>query len=124
MSGGDVAEGFDLPGLTGQLANVIRLLEVGFARTDGRLDVITMKLEQAERRHDDLAATEAEHHRQVMEILDEHDQRITAATTALAQEKTRAETQVAGAKRIATWVALGVSVLGVLLGNLDKILPG
>ncbi|MFG1976968.1 hypothetical protein ACGFJC_47215 [Nonomuraea fuscirosea] len=123
-----MAEEFDLPGLTGQLANVIRLLEVGFTKTNGRLDVIALQLQQAEQRHDALAKTEAEHHRQVMEILDEHETSINTLKTDLAQERTKASTAaevaVAGARRFSTWVAIVVSVAGVVISNLDRILPG
>ncbi|MET7335906.1 hypothetical protein [Nonomuraea sp. NPDC005650] len=119
-----MAEEFDLPGLTGQLANVIRLLEVGFTRTNGRLDVIALQLQQAEQRHDALAKVESEHHQKVMEILEEHEQQIHGLQTEVAQERTKAETTAAGARRFSTWVAICVSVLGVVISNLDRLLPG
>jgi hypothetical protein len=122
--GDSVTESLELPGVTGQLADVIRLLEVGFTKTNGQLDVIKLQLSQADQRHEALATTEAEHHRQVTAQLEEHEKAIHTLQTEQAQERTKAATETAGARRFATWVAICVSVLGVVISNLDRLIPG
>ncbi|WP_433541979.1 hypothetical protein ACQP10_38145 (plasmid) [Streptosporangium sandarakinum] len=112
------------PGLAGQLADVRRIVEVGFTETNGKLAVIALELKQGERRHEELAKTEAEHHRKVTEVLEEHDRRLQAAETSRAAEQAKAQTLVDQAKRFSAWVAIGVSTLGVVVGVVIKLLGG
>lgn len=112
------------PGLTRQIADVHRIVQVGLTEIGGKLAVIALQLQQGEQRHEALAAVEAEHHRQVMEVLDEHDREIQAAKEARAAEQAKTETLAASAKRTSTWVAIGVSAAGVLVGVLLRLLGG
>lgn len=98
------------PDLAGQIAEVRRLLEVGFATTNGQLALLLQRTEQGERRHDELAAKVDRQHLDITEKFDDHEDRLRAceqdrATTAGAQQHS---------KRQATWTALGVSTLGVV----------
>lgn len=119
-----MAEEQERPGLAGQLADVRRIVEVGLTEIGGKLAVIALQLQQGEQRHDALAKTEAEHHRQVLEVLEEHDRRIQDGDKARAAEQAKAQAAAEGAKRFSTWVAIVVSVIGVVISVLLKAWGG
>ncbi|MFD9947729.1 hypothetical protein ACFWYW_56825 [Nonomuraea sp. NPDC059023] len=110
--------------LAGQVADVRRLVEVGFTDTSGKLAVIALQLEQGERRHDELAKTEAEHHRSVLVVLEEHDKRLQACETNRAAEKARAQTLIDQAKQSSTRISFIVATLGIVVGAVIKFIPG
>ncbi|MER5322329.1 hypothetical protein [Streptosporangium roseum] len=112
------------PGLAGQLADVRRIVEVGFTEANGKLAVITLQLEHGERQREELAKTVAEHHRAATERLDEHDKRLQAGDQERAAERAKAVALADNAKRFATWVAISVSTVGVVIGVVIKSVSG
>ncbi|GAA2411676.1 MULTISPECIES: hypothetical protein [Nonomuraea] len=102
--------------LVGQVADTRRIAELGFTETKGQLALILQRMEQGERRHDELASVVAENYRVVSERLDEHARGIQAAAEDRAAERSRIQTMGDSAKRFSTWMAIGVSALFGVLG--------
>lgn len=112
------------PGVERELANVRRVLEVGFSETNGKLAVIALQLEHGERQREELAKTVAELRRTTADRLDGHEQRIQTGDQERAAERAKAQTVAENAKRFSTWVAIGVSTLGVVIGVVLKPMLG
>ncbi|GAA2691856.1 hypothetical protein [Nonomuraea recticatena] len=106
--------------LVGQVADTRRIAELGFTETKGQLALILQRMEQGERRHDELASTVAENHRMVSEQLNEHAKSIQDAAQDRAAERSRLQTVADSSKRFSTWMAIGVSALFGVLGILLK----
>ncbi|MBG0818704.1 hypothetical protein [Planomonospora sp. ID82291] len=98
--------------LAEQIAEVRRLLEVGFTETKGQLALLLLRTETGEQRHAELAASTAEQFREVRAELEKHDLRIADGE----RERAAAAALVEWSKRKAVWISMGIGVAVAVVG--------
>ncbi|TMR13816.1 hypothetical protein ETD86_30085 [Nonomuraea turkmeniaca] len=98
--------------LAEQIAEVRRLLEVGFTETKGQLALLILRTETGEQRHAELADSVATQFREVRAELDKHAERIADGE----KERAAAAALVEWSKRKAVWISIGISIALAVIG--------